>query len=295
MADFEVKDSGERVAFEGGMVRDTTEGQIDYTLVLDGPMFKRWAVHLTKGAVKYTREFPLTLAFFCDVVRTCTCQKNVLIPVIPGISTGSVEAVMKKAYDNAIQNSLNVSVKILENGQTVIELENGMLTQIIKNLGGIERNFLGVGASLPQTSQKNVKSVAVKQDNVHLDWITTTKQDFLEAFCASNVISASVTSKTISSYLAGHKNTCEILPYKVKGNNIILPGKRNWMKAREQEELDRFKESALRHFLQWYDGDTDEDHAAATIFNMNGAEYVKEQIPYITKAPNNPLLGKNSG
>lgn len=52
--------------------------------------------------------------------------------------------------------------------------------------------------------------------------------------------------------------------------------KRNWMKARGQEELDRFKESATRHFFQWLNGDTDEDHAAATIFNINGAEYVKE-------------------
>lgn len=35
------------------MVRDTEDGKIDYTLVLDGPMFDRYAAHLTKGAVKY--------------------------------------------------------------------------------------------------------------------------------------------------------------------------------------------------------------------------------------------------
>lgn len=52
--------------------------------------------------------------------------------------------------------------------------------------------------------------------------------------------------------------------------------KRNWMKAKGQEELDRFRESALRHFLQWFFGFVDEDHAAATYFNINGAEYVKE-------------------
>ena len=53
---FEVKDSGKRQEFAGGMVRDTTEGKIDYTLVLDGPMFKRWADHLTKGAQKYEKR-----------------------------------------------------------------------------------------------------------------------------------------------------------------------------------------------------------------------------------------------
>lgn len=102
---FEVKDSGERLEFESGMVRDTNEGKIRYDLVLDGPMFERWAEHLTKGTTKY------------------------------------------------------------------------------------------------------------------------------EA--------------------------------------------RNWMKAEGEAELNRFRESALRHFIQWYRGDTDEDHGAAVFFNINGAEYTK--------------------
>lgn len=38
------------------MLRDTTEGKIDYTLILDGPMLKRWAEHLTKGAKKYGKR-----------------------------------------------------------------------------------------------------------------------------------------------------------------------------------------------------------------------------------------------
>lgn len=54
--------------------------------------------------------------------------------------------------------------------------------------------------------------------------------------------------------------------------------KRNWMKASGQEELDRFNESALRHFIQWFYGDKGEDHAAAVFFNINSAEYVKEKL-----------------
>lgn len=50
---FTVKDSGERQAFQSGMVRDTEDGKADYTLIYDGPMIDRWAEHLTKGAVKY--------------------------------------------------------------------------------------------------------------------------------------------------------------------------------------------------------------------------------------------------
>lgn len=106
--DFVIKDSGERKAFSGGMVRDITEGKTDYSLVLDGPMFDRWAVHMTKGASKYA--------------------------------------------------------------------------------------------------------------------------------------------------------------------------KRNWMLATGQEELERFRESALRHFIQWYRGAIDEDHASAVFFNVNGHEYVKGKL-----------------
>lgn len=50
---FTVKDSGQRQEFDSGMVRDVTTGKTDYSLCFDGPMFERWAVHLTKGAEKY--------------------------------------------------------------------------------------------------------------------------------------------------------------------------------------------------------------------------------------------------
>jgi hypothetical protein len=119
LSGFAIKDSGERQQFASGMVRDTQGGKTDYWRALDGPMFERWAEHLTKGAVKYP-----------DVA-----------PLVP-----------------------------------------------------------------------------------------------------------------------------------------------NWTLAEGAEEIARFKASALRHFLQWFRGETDEDHAAAVFFNINGAEHVKarqvaEQIP----------------
>jgi hypothetical protein len=52
---------------------------------------------------------------------------------------------------------------------------------------------------------------------------------------------------------------------------------RNWEKADSQEELDRALESAFRHFMQWYAGETDEDHAAAVFFNINEAETIKSK------------------
>ncbi len=50
---FVIKDSGKRKSFDSGMVRDIVEGKIDFELPLNGPMFDRWAQHLTTGAIKY--------------------------------------------------------------------------------------------------------------------------------------------------------------------------------------------------------------------------------------------------
>jgi hypothetical protein len=52
-------------------------------------------------------------------------------------------------------------------------------------------------------------------------------------------------------------------------------GDRNWEKARTDGEYARFKQSAYRHFMQWYHGEDDEDHAAAVYFNIAGAEFVQ--------------------
>ena len=53
---------------------------------------------------------------------------------------------------------------------------------------------------------------------------------------------------------------------------------RNWEKANSQDELDRYYSSGERHFHQWQTGETDEDHAAAVIFNIIAAETVKYKM-----------------
>lgn len=58
MAEFDIKDSGERKEFASGMVRDTSTGKIDFLSCRWGPMFKRWNAHLTKGRTKYPDPEP---------------------------------------------------------------------------------------------------------------------------------------------------------------------------------------------------------------------------------------------
>jgi len=62
------------------------------------------------------------------------------------------------------------------------------------------------------------------------------------------------------------------------GRGLVKYGRDNWMKASGQEELDRFKQSALRHMYQYLEGDTSEDHMAAVCFNLMGAEYVLSKL-----------------
>lgn len=58
---------------------------------------------------------------------------------------------------------------------------------------------------------------------------------------------------------------------------------KNWMKSNGPEELERFRESAARHFAQWMNGETDESHCSAVYFNINAYEYLKEKLDNDTK------------
>lgn len=49
---------------------------------------------------------------------------------------------------------------------------------------------------------------------------------------------------------------------------------RNWEQFSDRSALDRAKSSAFRHFMQWLNGERDEDHAVAVLFNIMAAEYV---------------------
>lgn len=52
----------------------------------------------------------------------------------------------------------------------------------------------------------------------------------------------------------------------------------NWKKANTEEELDRFKDSLLRHTEQYVMGKTDEDHATAILFNAGGCAMVEDKL-----------------
>lgn len=52
------------------------------------------------------------------------------------------------------------------------------------------------------------------------------------------------------------------------GRGSVKYDARNWEKANSVEEMERMKSSAFRHFMQWFCGESDEDHAAGAMFNI---------------------------
>lgn len=53
---------------------------------------------------------------------------------------------------------------------------------------------------------------------------------------------------------------------------------RNWEQANSQAELDRFKASAFRHLAQALNGERDEDHWSAAVFNVFAAEWLEAKL-----------------
>ena len=53
---------------------------------------------------------------------------------------------------------------------------------------------------------------------------------------------------------------------------------RNWEKASGETEMRDFKRSAWRHFMKWYLGMVDEDHASGVWFNIMGYETIKYKL-----------------
>lgn len=282
----EIKDSGVREQYASGMVRDTSTDKIDYSLVLDGPMFERWAAHLTAGAKKYTRTFPLNLKTLGDLVAVCECDKPIVIQGGPRLVTLTgnhslsdfVVHATKSSYDNRILGLQNGNVKIVGSGLIATVLENEMLTCSTIHLEDIVRNIWLALDCLLRTNQPIVTSVAVNQAPEVWPSITITARALREDSSANNATSLLVTLMTVSNYLGGHSPTCATRHYKIEGNQLMIPGQRNWLKASGEAELQRFRESALRHFIQWFRGDTDEDHASSIFFNVNGACYVSDKL-----------------
>ena len=55
-------------------------------------------------------------------------------------------------------------------------------------------------------------------------------------------------------------------------------GRHNWQKSCSEEELERFKRSLFRHWMQYLSGDREEDHIAAVVWNAIAIMYLEQKL-----------------
>jgi len=67
------------------------------------------------------------------------------------------------------------------------------------------------------------------------------------------------------------------------GRGAVKYDDRNWEKANSEAEMARMKSSAFRHFMQWFTGEQDEDHAAGAMFNIIAFETTKYKVEVETE------------
>lgn len=72
-----------------------------------------------------------------------------------------------------------------------------------------------------------------------------------------------------------------------------IHGRDNWRLANSEEELARFLDSAFRHLMQYLNGEVDEDHASATVFNIMCAEYVKARLEEAKEEHKDPTVDQD--
>ena len=85
------------------------------------------------------------------------------------------------------------------------------------------------------------------------------------------------------------KGRCDLLPMCVLirlskhfGKGAIKYSERNWEKGIPAHS---FADSALRHMVKYMDGQTDEDHLVAAIWNLCGLAWTEEKRPDMMDIP----------
>lgn len=58
-------------------------------------------------------------------------------------------------------------------------------------------------------------------------------------------------------------------------------GRGNWLKLDTPEDIERYKQSMFRHLIQYLDGEKNEDHLAAVVWNAMSLLYF-EETPHTT-------------
>lgn len=303
MDNFTTKDSGERVEFSTGMQRDTSKSKPRFDLITpksipyEKQMLTRWAELMARGAEKYSilKETIEVNKFIKLLIEKALCQNVDVIQIERFMQKGTVDHVMKKDYEKITLSLQKDSEEIESIGEEeiLIKLKNliryEQQTPIVEKEINIQNGLRP--SELEDLPRKQIIyywknriidapfaiNLCVQNPNI---LIMTIKQGLQEVIYVMGAIDLLECLKTLLNIFKEQLNILKNLQLRSLQMNNLLEiawiSNRNWEKASTQDEIDRFKESAFRHFMQWFFGENDEDHAAAVFFNITGAEYTKE-------------------
>jgi len=283
---------GERVATETGGSREVATGKGRFDLLPMTSLF-RLAKHYENGAQKYTRtvlwsleevaSWLLSSAPAVERIEICTPEGYVASATRDGSTRtnqtmqsarGSVPPVGEKRTPPRKKSTAQSDKPAPQLGQE-IEVPRGGL--------GSEPGDFPKSPWIRSTSSKEVgarSASEISKVSGQCILIMTMRQGECAESFAVGATTVSVSLETTWQELR-RRSLISLAPrptFSLQSEGkirVVLSGVRNWEKGLP---LSRFIDSAFRHLAQFMEGNREEDHLAAILWNISGYVWTEEQI-----------------
>lgn len=285
------KDSGKRESYDNGMVRDVQTGKPRFDLLMPNgvpypdQLLTRFAELMARGAEKYSQPVAVRAT---QLVDFCTCASLAAMSDVLSTLVDFAEAATSAISVNETLASLSASVRTAGHGEASTQRARLKLARTIdRGLWNVERRSPSSpgtpDADSLRTTLRNSSPIRAIDALYAVDrsvyaaqtWTTTIVTALHEAFYVHLATKLLGCSETHPRLWPEHESTCRVHRLIATSAGLAFKNDRNWEKARGQEAYERARGSALRHMMQWYCGEDDEDHAAAVLFNITMAETLR--------------------
>ncbi|MFW6246645.1 MAG: HNH endonuclease [bacterium] len=270
---YTTKDSGKRQEYDSGMRRDTLEGKPRYDLIYI-PMLTRLAELHARGVAKYGEEI--------EEWRAVPSLNDIEASNFGNIRNSKTNIIYSKWVNKHGYELVSLSKQKRKHYQVhrlVMEAFVGN-----SNMQVNHKDFNRTNNRIDNLEYMSMKdNIKYSKDNDRyigsLNNATITfeiAEEIRKRICLGEK-----QKKLAKEYGISPQTVCDINKRRIWNENVKIHknlNARNWELANSKEELDRFKGSAFRHFIQWFQDEEDEDHAAAVLFNINAAEMVKTKL-----------------